>query len=75
MRLPFSRRSFRQHEQSWDVDRYIWLENTSTEHILLRLPSGNLRLDMKRSLRFEPDILDQPQVRELIDAGRLLVRR
>ena len=58
-------------EQTWDVTQYIWLENVSPDHIMLHLPSGELRLDKGRRLRFRSDILDQPQVIELLDAGKL----
>lgn len=75
MRLPFLNRSSRQIQQAWENESYIWLENISNEHVLLRLPSGDLRLDMKRSLRFRPEILDQPQVQALIEADKLALRR
>lgn len=75
MRLPFLNRSSRQIQQAWENESYIWLENISNEHVLLQLPSGDLRLDMKRSLRFRPEILDQPQVQALIEADKLAVRR
>lgn len=75
MRLPLLHRLSRHTQQNWESGQFIWLENISNEHFLLQLPSGDLRLDMKRSLRFRPDILDQPQIQALIDADKLSVRR
>lgn len=75
MRLPFLNRLSRQSQQDWESGPTIWLENISNEHVLLSLPSGDLRLDMKRSLRFRPDILEQPQIQALINADKLAVRQ
>lgn len=64
----------RKAEQTWESDQYIWLENTGNRHIKLHLPSGELRLDMGRKLRFRPDILEIPQVKNLIESDQLSVR-
>ncbi|MCO6450755.1 MAG: hypothetical protein J5I90_08195 [Caldilineales bacterium] len=71
MRLPFQR----QPEETWQVKDFVWLENASERNIMLHLPSGELRLDMKRRQRFRPDILDQPQVKELVDSGQIVVQK
>lgn len=70
MRNPFQR----QPEDTWKVRDSVWLENISDRHIRLHLASGDLRLDRRRKLRFRPDVLDQPQVKALVDAGQLAVR-
>lgn len=75
MRLPLLNRLSRRPQQDWQNGPVVWLENISDEHVMLRLPSGDLRLDRKRSLRFRPDVLDQPQIQALIDADKLAVRR
>ena len=75
MRLPLLNRLSRPSQRDWENGPFLWIENISNEHVLLRLPSGDLRLDMKRSLRFRPDILEQPQIQALIDAEKLAVRQ
>jgi hypothetical protein len=75
MRLPFSKRKTDLPELTWQVKDFVWLENTSTENFLLDLPSGTLRLDMKRAQRFRPDVLGLPQIQALVSEGKLLVRR
>ena len=62
MRLPFQRKP----------NTYLWLENASAEHIMLHLDSGDLRLDKGRKLRFRPDVLEQPQVKDLIEDQRVI---
>ncbi|HEY54317.1 MAG TPA: hypothetical protein G4N94_12780 [Caldilineae bacterium] len=64
----------RKPEQTWKSDQFIWLENASDQHVKLHLPSGELRLDKGRKLRFQPDILDLPQVKSLIENGQLSVQ-
>ena len=71
MRLPFRHRD----EQTWDVNQFVWLENTSDKHVLLQLPSGELRLDKGRKLRFRPDVLTMPQVADMVNAGSLVVHQ
>ena len=75
MRLPLSKRKTDTPELTWVVRDFVWLENTSNENFLLDLPSGTLRLDMKRAQRFRPDILGLPQIQTLVSEGKLLVRR
>lgn len=75
MRLPFSKRKSDMPELTWNLKEFVWLENTSNENFLLDLPSGTLRLDMKRAQRFRPDILGLPQIQALVTEGKLLVRR
>lgn len=69
MRLPFRRKN----KQDGQIDGVIWLENIGASHIMLHLASGELRLDQGRRQRFRRDILDQPQVKALIDAGQVAV--
>ena len=61
-------------EETWESDNYIWLENTGDRHIMLRMASGDLRLDMGRKLRFRPDILELPQVKNLLEHDQLTVQ-
>jgi len=61
-------------EETWESDHYIWLENTGDRHIMLRMASGDLRLDKGRKLRFRPDILELPQVKSLMESDRLTVQ-
>jgi hypothetical protein len=75
MRLPFSKPKADAPGLTWEVKDFVWLENTSNENFLLDLPSGTLRLDMKRAQRFRPDILALPQIQTLVTEGKLLVRR
>lgn len=75
MRLPFSKRKNDMPELTWNLKEFVWLENTSNENFLLDLPSGTLRLDMKRAQRFRPDVLGLPQIQALVTEGKLLVRR
>lgn len=75
MRLPLLGRLSRRTQQDWDSGPYLWIDNISNEHVLLRLPSGDLRLDRKCSLRFRPDVLDLPQIQALIAADKLVVRQ
>ncbi len=75
MRLPLPKRKTDTPKLTWVVKDFVWLENTSLENLLLDLPSGTLRLDMKRAQRFRPDILGLPQIQALVSEGKLLVRR
>ena len=63
----------RQPENTWEIARSVWLENVGKEHIMLRLPTGDLRLDIGRRLRFRSDILDRPEVKAMIDNGAVVV--
>lgn len=71
MRLPFQHKP----EETWLIKNSVWLENASDRHIMLHLPSGEFRLDMKRKQRFRPDVLDQPQVKALLDSGQIVIRQ
>ncbi len=75
MRLPLPKRKSSTPELTWEVQDFVWLENTSNENFLLDLPSGALRLDMKRAQRFRADVLGLPQIQSLVTEGKLLVRR
>ena len=61
-------------EDTWEVEEYVWLENIGDEHLMLHLKSGDLRLDVGRRYRFRKDILDDPQIHELLDARKLAIR-
>jgi len=61
----------RKTAQSYLNNRYVWLENTGDQHIKLNMASGNLRLDLGRKYRFQPDILEDPQVQSLLSNGQL----
>ncbi|NOZ73434.1 MAG: hypothetical protein GXP38_16290 [Chloroflexi bacterium] len=68
------RLSFRRPPQAtYKVRSSVWLKNVSDEHITLHLGSGNLRLDKGRQFRFRADIREQPQVKALLDAGKLAI--
>ena len=71
MRNPFYRHP---PEETWKTNDYIWLENVSDKNLRLPLRTGNVRLDVHRKLRFRSDVLDQPPVKALVDAGQLAVR-
>ncbi len=63
-------------EDTWEIgkDEYIWLENTSDEHLMLHLASGDFRFDKGRKYRFRKDILDNPEIHALLDARKLVIR-
>ena len=63
----------RPKEDTWEVEQYVWLENIGDEHLMLNLKSGKLRLDKGRRYRFRTDILDDPQIHELLDARKLAI--
>ncbi|NOZ50939.1 MAG: hypothetical protein GXP37_12990 [Chloroflexi bacterium] len=56
------------------VRRSVWLQNTSDQHILLHLGTGEVRLDKDHRLRFHPDILHNAQVKALVEAGKMTVQ-
>jgi hypothetical protein len=58
---------------AWKPGKYITLRNVSDRHILLALPTGHLRLDKGRALRFTADVVNVETVRKLIDAGEIRV--
>lgn len=64
----------RKTEQTWGNNQYIWLENSGDQHVMLHMDSGNVRLDVGRKLRFRPDIMELPQVKNLVEQGQLTVR-
>ena len=64
----------RKTEQTYITEKYVWLENSGDQHIKLNMASGNLRLDVGRKYRFQPDILELPQVKNLISDGHLVVK-
>lgn len=58
---------------AWKPGKYVTLRNASDHHILLDLPTGHLRLDKGRALRFTADVVNVEAVRKLIDAGEIRV--
>ena len=61
-------------EDTWEIESYVWLENIGDENLMLHLKSGDLRLDKGRRYRFRKDVLDNPQIHELLDARKLAIR-
>jgi len=62
-------------EDTWEIspNQYIWLENVGDSHVLLHLPSGDFRFDKGRKYRFRKDILDDPQIQELLDSRQFVI--
>lgn len=67
---PTKKRSSR---PAWKPGKYVTLRNDSDHHILLDLPTGHLRLDKGRALRFTADVVEVETVRKLIDTGEIRV--
>jgi hypothetical protein len=65
----FQRRST--PERDWDPEKWVLVTNKSSQNILLDLPTGYFRLDSGRSFRMTPDIVNIPQVKDLVDAGQI----
>jgi hypothetical protein len=53
----------------------ILLTNTSKQNFILELPTGRYRLDAGRKMRTMRSILDIEQVKQLVDAGQILVEK
>ncbi len=49
----------------------IVITNTSDQNLLLKLPTGRMRLDRGASQLMEASVLELPEVRALIDAGKI----
>jgi hypothetical protein len=58
-------------ERDWDPEQWVLVTNKSSKNILLDLPTGYFRLDIGRSFRMTPDVVDLPQVKDLVDAGQI----
>ena len=59
---------------NYKIDRSVWLKNVSDQHIMLHLGTGELRLDKDHRLRFHPHVLENAQVKALIEAGKIVVQ-
>lgn len=60
-------------ERDWDPGKFVLVHNKSSHNILLDLPTGTFRLDAGRTFSMTPDIVDVPQVKELVAAGQVEV--
>ena len=56
---------------TWKPTDIVQISNAGDENVLLELPSGLLRLDTGRSLRVTASALQLPQVKALLDAGKI----
>lgn len=59
---------------TWKPTAVLEATNVSNENLLLELPGGLLRLDAGRTLRLTASALDQPQVVQLVNAGKIKVK-
>jgi hypothetical protein len=53
----------------------IVLANPTSQNFILELPTGRYRLDAGRRMRTLRSILNIGQIRELVDAGQLVVEK
>jgi hypothetical protein len=53
----------------------IVLANPTSQNFILELPTGRYRLDAGRRMRTLRTILNIGQIRELVDAGQLVVEK
>lgn len=67
-----------------DVSSATWMEakkdiivlsNPTNQNFILELPAGRYRLDAGRRMRTVISILSIAQIRELVDAGQLVVEK
>jgi len=59
---------------TWKPSDVVEVTNVGAENLLLELPAGLLRLDAGRTLRLTARALDQPQVKQLVNAGKINVK-
>ena len=59
---------------TWKPTDVVEVTNSSSENLLLALPSGLLRLDRGRSLRLTASALAQPDIKTLAESGKLQVK-
>ena len=71
----FKRRGRSTLAYDWDPDNTVTVHNKTSHNLLLDLPTGHFRLDAGRTFHMTPEILDVPQVKELIDAGQIEITR
>lgn len=53
----------------------ILITNRSKKNFILDLPAGRMRLDAGRKMRTLRSILDIDQIKQLVDAGDLVVEK
>ncbi|NUQ38321.1 MAG: hypothetical protein HUU23_11100 [Caldilineales bacterium] len=70
MKLPFRRST----ASAPSARGSLWLQNSSSNHLILHLPGGDFRLDQGRRQRFDRAVLSLPQVAALIDSGQLTIQ-
>ncbi len=58
-------------DHDWDPQGFVFIRNKTSQNILLDLPTGAFRLDAGRSFRMTPDIVDVPQVKDLVAGGHI----
>ncbi len=58
-----------------EKDQIILISNTSQQNFILELPTGRYRLDAGRQMRTVRSILDNAQVKQLVDDGRLVIQK
>ena len=58
-------------DQDWDPQGFVFVHNKTNHNILLDLPTGDFRLDAGRTFRMTPDIVDVPQVKDLVASGQI----
>lgn len=58
---------------TWKPGAVVEFTNISNENLFLELAGGLQRLDAGRSVRITATALDQPQVKALVDAGKVKV--
>jgi hypothetical protein len=56
-----------------DPDEIIFVVNQSGKNLILDLPAGYYRLDAGRRMQTLRSIVDLPQIKALIDQGKLSV--
>jgi len=56
---------------TWKPTDVVEATNVSGENLLLELDSGPLRLDVGHTVRLTASALEQPQVKALLDAGKI----
>lgn len=53
----------------------VTLENRSQKNFILEMPTGRYRLDAGRRMRTMAILLEQPNIKALVDRGELVVSR
>lgn len=58
-----------------EKDQIILISNTSQQNFILELPTGRYRLDAGRQMRTVRSILDNAQVKQLVNNGQLVIQK